>query len=149
MSNLDNLKKLREETGISIALCKKALDQSKGDIDEAKKLLSSWGEDLAGKKAGRATNEGAIFSYIHHNLKVGVLLELLCETDFVAKNDSFQSLGRDIALQIASTDPENAADLLKQEFIKDTSKTIEQLLKDSILKIGENITLGRFIRYGI
>lgn len=147
--DIDILKQLRAETGVSFSLCKKALEEASGNLEAAKKLLSKWGVEKAEGKADRETKEGSVFSYIHHNKKVGVLVEVLCETDFVAKNEDFQVLGRDIALQIASTNPENAEELLKQEFIKDPSKTIDQLVKEHILKIGENLTVGRFTRYTI
>lgn len=147
--DIKKLKQLREETGVSFSLCKKALEESDNDIEKAKKLLSKWGIERASGKAGRATHEGALFSYIHHNKKVGVLVELLCETDFVAANSDFQSLGKELALQIASVNPESVEELLKSEFIKDPTKTIDSLIRESILKIGENIAPGRFIRYSL
>lgn len=144
---MENLKKLREMTGVSFSLCKKALDESNGDMEKAKKLLSKWGVEKAEGKSDRVTKNGSVFSYIHHNKKVGVLLEILCETDFVAKNSDFQELGNNIAMHIASMKPENLDELLKQEYIIDSSKTIETLLKEAILKIGENLKLGNFVRY--
>ena len=147
--DIDKLKQLREETGVSFSLCKKALDESEESIDQAKKILTRWGIEKAEGKADRETKEGAIFSYIHHNKKIGVLVEVLCETDFVARNDDFQNLGRDISLQIASTNPENNETLFGQEFIKDPSKTIDQIIKEAILKIGENITIGKFTRFSL
>ena len=147
MSNLDNLKKLRGETGVSFSLCKKALDEAENDIEKAKKLLSKWGVEKAEGKAGRDTKNGSIFSYIHHNNKIGVLLEIFCETDFVAKNSDFQELGNNIAMHIASMKPENSEELLKQCYIIDPSKTVETLLKEAILKIGENLKIGNFVRY--
>lgn len=146
---MDKLKQLRQETGVSYSLCKKALDEAKGDLSAAKKLLSEWGESVAAKKAGRSTSEGAVFSYIHHNKRIGVLLTVLCETDFVARNSEFLQLGQDIALQIASIDPKDTQELLTSEFIKDPTKTISQLLKEHIVKIGENITIGEFARFEI
>ncbi|OGK18749.1 translation elongation factor Ts [Candidatus Roizmanbacteria bacterium RIFCSPHIGHO2_02_FULL_40_13b] len=143
------LKELRELTGVSFSLCKKALDESGNDIEKAKKLLNEWGIEKAASKDGRETKEGAIFSYIHHNKKIGVLVELLCETDFVAKNSDFETLGKHIASQIAFLNPKDAAILLKSESVREPGKTIDVLIKESILKIGENIILGRFTRYEI
>ena len=134
-------------TGVSFSLCKKALDESGNDMEKAKKLLSKWGVEKAEGKSERETKNGSVFSYIHHNKKVGVLLEILCETDFVAKNSDFQELGNNVAMHIASMKPENAEELLKQDYIMEPSKTIETLLKEAILKIGENLKLGNFVRY--
>lgn len=147
MRNLDNLKKLREETGISFTLCKKALDESGDNMEAAKKLLSKWGVEKAEGKADRVTKNGSVFSYIHHNKKIGVLLEIFCETDFVANNSDFQELGNNIAMHIASMKPENLEGLLKQEYVMSQDKTIETLLKEAILKIGENLKIGNFVRY--
>ncbi len=147
MLDIKKLKKLREETGISIALCKKALDETKNNIEKAKKLLSKWGIENVKDKAGRITSQGAIFSYVHHNKKVASLVELLCETDFVSRNDDFQKLGHEIAMQTASTTTSNVNELLKQEYMRDPSIKISDLVKEAVLKFGENIKIGRFIRW--
>jgi elongation factor Ts len=147
MSDIKKLKQLREETGISFNMCKKALDESHDDIEKAKKLLSQWGIEKAESKSNRETKQGSLFSYIHHNKKVGVMLELLCETDFVASNDEFQQLGSTIAMQIASMKPENKEELLKQPFVKDPKTTVDNIIKEKIHKIGENIIIGRFERW--
>ena len=102
----------------------------------------------AEKKQERAANAGRIESYIHND-RVGVLLEIHCETDFVAKADPFRELAHNVAMQIAAMDPETAEDLLAQEFIKDTSMTVEELIKAAIAKLGENIKVGRFVRFEI
>lgn len=149
MSTIDNLKKLREETGVSYALCKKALVKTKGDVDSAKTLLSRWGADIAKKKSKRSTSEGAVFSYIHHNKKIGVLISLKCETDFVARSKDFISLGSNLALHIASSDPGNTQELLAQEFVKTPDVSIGQLIKNTVLKLGENITIDEFVRFSI
>lgn len=143
------LKQLREETGVSFSLCKKALEESGNDIEKAKKLLQEWGIEKAASKGDRETKEGAIFSYIHHNKKIGVLVSLLCETDFVGKNSDFEDLGKHIAGQIAFLNPKTAEDLLQSESIREPGKTIETLIKESILKLGENISLGQFTRFEI
>jgi elongation factor Ts len=144
---MENLKKLRELTGVSFSLCKKALDEAGNDIEKAKALLSKWGVEKAEGKMNRETKQGSIFSYIHHNKKIGVLLEIQCETDFVANNSDFQELGNNIAMHIASMKPENTEELFKQEYVMDSSKTIETLLKEAILRIGENLKIGKFVRY--
>lgn len=146
MTDLSLLKQLREETGVSVSLCKKALDECKGDLEKAKKLLLSWGAEKVASKASRATGQGALFSYVHHNKKIAALVELLCETDFVAANSDFQHLGNEIAMQIASTAPKTIDELTKQEYIRDPSKKIEDLLKEAVLKFGENTKIGKIYR---
>ena len=116
-------------------------------MEEAKNLLRKWGKDLANKKAGRGTEQGIIASYIHSNKKMGVLLELTCETDFVAKSDDFQKLAHELCLQIAAFKEDTP--FLNQPWIKDQSKTIEELIKEYIVKLGENIKAEKFVRYEI
>jgi len=147
MISIDQIKQLREETAVSISECKKALEQTKGDTKKAKEILKKWGRYLANKKAGRGTEQGIIESYIHPNKKIGVLLEINCETDFVAKSENFQKLAHELCLQIAAVREE--IPILKQPWIKDESKTIQDLLNEYIAKIGENITIEKFIRYEI
>jgi elongation factor Ts len=151
MANIDlkTLKKLRDETAASIADCRLALDESNGDYKKALLWLQKRSVEKAEKKAGRTTSEGLIEAYIHQGGKVGVLLELLCETDFVAKTDDFKNLAKHICLQIAAMEPKDVAKLLKQEYIKDSSVTIEELVKSVIGKLGENITVSKFTRYEI
>lgn len=149
MSTINVLKKLREETSVSFSLCKKALDQSGNDIEKAKKLLSAWGIEQTESKLLRKTQQGALFAYIHHNKKIGVLLELLCETDFVASNSEFQLLGNALSMQIASVNSSDVSSLLDSPYIKEASKTIEALIKEYIFKLGENIKVGKFVRFEI
>jgi elongation factor Ts len=149
MITIDQIKKLREETAISIFECKKALEEAQGDFQKAKELLKKWGKDLSGRRAGRGTEQGIITSYIHANKKIGVLLELGCESDFVAKNENFQNLAHELCLQIAAMMPDNIESLLKQPWIKNGSKIIQELIDESIAQIGENIVLKRFERYEI
>lgn len=146
MVNITKLKQLREETGISIALCKKALDESDDDFKKAKKLLDEWGIQKAEAKSDRATGDGAIFSYVHHNKKIASLVELLCETDFVSKNSDYQKLGQEIAMQVASLPAKNSSELMSQEYIRDSTRKISDLVKEAVLKFGENIRIGRFVR---
>ncbi len=105
MVKIDQIKQLREETCISLAECKKALNETGGDIEKAKDILKKWGKDLAGKKSSRETGEGVIESYVHPNKKVGVLLDIRCETDFVSKGEDFQNLAHELCLQIAAAKP--------------------------------------------
>lgn len=149
MYSLDNLKKLRQETGVSFSLCKKALEEANNDLEMAKKILKKYGESFSEKKKKQATKIGAIFSYLHYNQKIAALVKLFCESDFVAKNEEFQRLGKDLVQQIASMNPKNLSQLLSQPFIKDPKKTIEQLIKEYVFKLGENIRIGKFIRYEI
>ena len=188
------VKTLREMTGAGILDCKKALEETGGNLEEAVELLRKKGIAKAAKKAGRETKEGLIHAYIHAGGRVGVLLELNCETDFVARNDLFKELANEIALQIAAMKPkyvsredvprevvekegeiireaalaegkpphiaEKIAEgrlekffkevcLLEQPYIRDDKKTIEELIKEYIAKIGENIKVSRFCRYEI
>ncbi|MDD5225599.1 MAG: translation elongation factor Ts [Candidatus Omnitrophica bacterium] len=187
-----DLTKLRELTGAGMMDCKNALVEAKGDLKTAQDVIRKKGLDIAKKKSTREAREGQIVSYIHAGGKLGVLLEINCETDFVAKNETFQSFTRDIAMQIAAAhplyvSPENipAADLekekavffeqvkdkpeqvrakiiegklmkryediclLSQKFIKDDSRTVQELLNEFIAKIGENIIIRRFVRFEV
>lgn len=141
------IKELREKTNISVMACKKALEESEGDINKALEVLRKEGVKVAEKKSERALKAGIIDAYIHSNKQVGVLIEVGCETDFVAKNENFQSFSHNVAMHIAASSPRDVEDLLKQNYIKDMDKTIENYLKEIIQKFGENIEITRFIRY--
>lgn len=110
MDSLEQIKQLREETGVSIAECKKAIEESKGDLEKAKEILRTWGKTLAGKKQSREVKAGMVISYIHPNKKVGVLLDIRCESDFVVRNENFETLAHEICLQIAAMNPEYVTD---------------------------------------
>ncbi|MFA9288504.1 MAG: hypothetical protein ACEQSA_01350 [Weeksellaceae bacterium] len=141
------LKQLRAETGVSFSLCKKALEESNNDLEAAKKKLSEWGMKKAADKAERTTSQGGVFSYVHHNKKVAALLELQTETDFVSGNEEFQKLGAELAMQAATMPAKDVEEFKKQEYIRDAGKTIEDLIKDAVLKFGENIKVARLIRW--
>jgi elongation factor Ts len=186
------VKELREKTGAGMMDCKEALKQTSGDFEKAIDWLRKKGIASASKKAGRTTKDGLVYSYIHGEGKVGVLLEVNCETDFVARTDQFKGFVRDVAMQIAAAQPqwvrpeevpaeilakekeiaieqmkasgkppavlEKIAEgkvkkffdetcLLNQTFVKDSNKTIEQLLKETIGTLGENIAIRRFARF--
>lgn len=149
MLNLQKIKQLRSNTGVSIALCNKALTEAKDDLKKAEELLKKWGLELADKKQGRETDQGAVSTYIHHNKKVGAMVVLSCETDFVAKNQDFLSLAYNLAMQIASMKPKTVKELLEQKYIKDQAIKISDLLKSNITKLGENIQISKFTRFEI
>jgi elongation factor Ts len=189
---VDLIKALREKTSASVMECKRALQEAEGDEDKAMAILKKRGIALAQKKAGRATKEGAISSYVHTGDKLGVLVEVNCETDFVARTPEFKELVSELAMQIAASDPKYIetsgipAELLEeakskfvkeieasgisqldkekllddkmkiyfaevclfdQPFIKDPAITIRELVQSKIAKFGENITIGRYIRF--
>ncbi|MBI4084507.1 MAG: translation elongation factor Ts [Candidatus Levybacteria bacterium] len=147
--NIDQLKKLRNETSASIADCREAFEDSGGDYKKALEWIKKNALSIAEKKADRATEQGIIASYIHQNGRVGVLVELLCETDFVARTDEFAKLARELAMQVAAMNPPDVETLLKQEYIRDASQTVQDLIKGVIGKLGENITVKRFQRFAI
>lgn len=147
--SVESIKKLREATGAPVVRVKKLLDELKGDEAKALEILTKEGFEKVAKRADRATTEGKIGSYIHHTGKVACIVELLCETDFVSRNELFEELAKNVALHIASMNPKDTEELLSQDFIKDPSKTIEDLVKDVIVKTGENIQIGRFSRIEI
>ena len=149
MATIDQIKQLREETGVSPAEIKKALEQSQGDIEKAKELLRTWGKTLAGKKLSREARQGIIETYIHPNLKTGTILDIRCESDFVAKSKEFKNLAHEICLQIAAMSPEETVTLMSQSWIRDETKTIKDLIGEAVAKVGENIEIKRFTRYEI
>lgn len=146
--NIDDIKKLRNETGAGIADCKEALSLSKGSLTKAKEWLKKKGLDKASSKTDREVKAGIVETYSHGG-KVGVLVEVLCETDFVARTEDFKSLAHELSLQIASMNPSSVEELLAQEYIRDNSLTVEQLIKSVIGKLGENIQVGRFERIAL
>lgn len=147
--SLDLLKKLRQETMEGVSDCRQALEDANGDFEKAKKLLRERGLAKAEKKAGKETGEGIVASYIHANGKIGVIVALNCETDFVAANDEFKKLAHEIALHIAATNPKDVPELMAQGFIRDPQVTISDLIKGTIAKIGENIIVTKFSRIEI
>jgi elongation factor Ts len=149
MVNIGQIKKLREETEVSISECKKALTEAKGDLRKAKEILKEWGKNFAKKRIEKEAKQGIIESYIHSNKKVGAMIELCCETDFVAKSPDFQKLAHELALQIAAINPSEENPLFNQLWIRDETKTIKDLIDEYIAKLGENIIIKRFVRYEI
>lgn len=149
MVDINLLKKLRNETSVSLADCRKALEESNNDYKKALDYLKKTGLEKAAKKTDRETSQGLIESYIHQNGRVGALVEVLCETDFVARTDEFKNLVHEICMQTAAMNPKDVNALLKQEYIRDNSKTIEVLVKETIAKLGENIVVKRLQRFEI
>ena len=152
MISAEMVKQLREMTGAGMLECKKALEEAQGDIEKAKEILRIRGLAKAEKKAGRETKEGIVQAFVSEDRKVGVILELNCETDFVAKNEKFVELALTIAKHIASVS-ENAnrsgtfEDISQQLLYSDPSQKVEDLVKSAIAKIGENIKLSRWARF--
>ena len=146
--SVNQIKELRDLTGAGIVDCREALTEANGDLEKAKEVIKKKGLERAASKGDREVKAGLIEVY-SHNGKVGVLVELFCETDFVAKTEDFKTLAHDLALQVASMNPENVEDFLKQEYIRDNSLTVDQLIKSAIGKLGENIQVGRFERVAL
>lgn len=143
------LKRLRNETSVSLADCRKSLEETNNDYKKALEWLKKAGLEKAAKKSDRETSQGLIESYIHQTGRVGSIIEILCETDFVARTDEFKNLSHAIAMQVAAMNPKDVPALLKQEYIKDSSKTIENLIKEVIAKLGENIVVKKLQRFEI
>jgi elongation factor Ts len=143
------IKSLREFTGLSIMECKKALEEANGDRDRALAILKTSGASISAKKSGRILGAGTVASYIHASSAVGSMVELLCETDFVARNPEFKEIAHDIAMHIAAMNPESLEELLQQSYIKDSERTIENLVNGATQKFGERTEVGRFTRYSI
>jgi len=144
MADVEKVKHLRDTTGLSFDQIKKALDKAKGNMDKTMKILKAHGIAAAQKRASREVKEGIVDAYIHATKKLGAIVEVLCETDFVAKNSEFQKLAHDLAMHITAARPETVEDLLGQPFIKDQDITIKDLISQYIAKLGENIQVGRF-----
>jgi len=149
MTTIDQIKKLRMETGAGVVDTKKALEESDGDSEKAKKLLQERGVAKAAKKTDREAADGLVATYVHTNGKIASMVELFCETDFVARTEDFKKLAKELAMQVAATNPEDADELLNQEYIRDPKKKIQDLVNEAIAKVGENIRIGKFARFQI
>ena len=159
---VEAIKELRELTGVGMLDCKNALEEANGDLEKAKQILRRRGIAVAEKRAGRETAQGLVEAYIHPDGRLGALVELNCETDFVARTDDFRTLAHDLAMQVAATEPRYVAPdelpsdsdgdprdlcLLAQPFIKDPVRSVQDMINDSIAKTGENIRVRRFQRF--
>jgi elongation factor Ts len=145
----DMIKSLREETGISIMQCKRALEEAKGDMEQARVALRTIAAAQAEKKSDRIIGAGIIAAYIHGNKKMGVILELSCETDFVAQNEEFVAAANQIAMHIGAMEPVDIESLLEQSFIMNPELTVKQIIDALIQKTGERVEIARFVRYSI
>jgi elongation factor Ts len=146
---INQVKKLREELGLGIMEIKAALEEAKGDEAKAKQILKDKGFAKAEKRAEREVKAGRVATYTHTTGMVGAMVELLCETDFVAKNEEFIGVSRDLCLQVVAMDPATVEDLLEQEFIKDGSLKIKDIVTALSAKFGENIKIGRMARFSL
>ena len=146
--NVDQVRELRNITGAGIMDCKRALEAAKGDYEKAKALIAEQGITKAAKKEERTTGAGHLELYLHSG-RVGVMLELRAETDFVTRSEQFKELAKNVAMHIAAMNPQTIEELLAQPYVKDESQTIENVIKAVIGKIGENIRVERFARYQI
>jgi elongation factor Ts len=140
----EQVKELRDKTGVSVMECKKALEQAEGDMDAALKILGERAAASVGKKADRTLGAGTIAAYIHSNKQVGAMVSLACETDFVSKNEEFVALAYDIAMHISAMRPATREELLAQPFIKDSEKTIADLISGATQKFGERLEIADF-----
>lgn len=147
MATKDDVKRLREETGAGIMDCKRALEEAKGDFEKATVLIKERGLAKAQKKSDREAKEGVVEAYVHAGGRIGALVELSSETDFVARNPDFRGLAREIAMQVAAMDPKDVDELLEQAYIRDASKTIGELVTTIAASTGENVRVRRFQRF--
>ena len=143
----EQIKKLRAKTKAGVMDCRRALEESGGDMKKAEEWLRKKGIESASKRAGRETKQGLIEVYTHNDDKIIGIVELLCETDFVARTDEFKQLAHELAMQVAAMNPKNVKELLKQPWIRDEKKTINSLVKEAISKTGENIVVKRIARF--
>ena len=147
--NADQVKKLRGETGTGVMDARRALIEADGDFEEAKKILKAKGAEAVEKRVERTTSQGLIETYTHTGGKVGSMIHLACETDFVAKTDEFKKLALEIAMQVAAMNPENTDELLKQEYIRDSGKSVKELVAETVSKTGENIQIKKIARFAL
>ena len=145
---MSQIKDLRASSGAGMMDVKKALEVTDGDMKKAVEWLRKKGLERAENKSDRATGVSRVFSYVHFNGLVGAMVQLSCETDFVAKTDDMGKLGQELAMQVASMNPENVEEFLKQDYLKDSKKTIEKLVKEVSGKTGENVVVSKIVRLG-
>ena len=149
MANTNLIKELRDKTQMSIKEIRKALEEAGDDVGKALEFLKKQGAKIAEKRAEREAKQGVIEAYIHGNGKIGALIDLRSETDFVARNEQFRQLAHDIAMQVASMDPKDVDELMSQPFVKNQDLTVDELIKEYIGKLGEKIKVERFIRFSL
>ncbi len=147
MITTEQIKELRDLTGISVMQCKKALEEAEGDKEKALLVLRARSSAIADKKGDRELGAGVVEAYVHSNKMTGVIIKLSCETDFVARNEEFVTMARDVAMHITAMSPENVEELLAQTFVKNPDITIKQLLDGGVQKFGEKIEVSQFARF--
>lgn len=145
----DVVKELRDKTGVSVMECKKALEAAGGNMEKALEVLRARSIEIAAKKQDRTLGAGIVASYVHAGSQVGAMIVFSCETDFVAKNEAFTTLARDIAMHAAAMHPSSAAELLEQPFIKDQNKTIGTLLSEATQKFGERVEVSQLSVFSV
>jgi len=143
------VKKLRDETGAGVMAAKAALEEAQGGFEKAKEILRKKGEEVVSKKAARQTAEGLIETYVHAGGKIAGVVELNCETDFVARTDEFRHLARELAMQVVAMNPQTVDELLTQEYIRDPNRKVGDLIKEVIVRTGENIKVGKIARFSL
>ena len=159
-ASVADIRAIRADTGAGVMDIKRAIEDAEGDLDKARELLGQRGSQFSAKRAERETREGLVTAYVHPGRPLGALLELNCETDFVARTEDFTTLARDIAMHIAAMAPTRISDdderdqddgpaLLTQPWFRDGSQTVEQIIQAAVAKLGENIRVGRFSRFEI
>ena len=142
--NIEDIKKLREKTGAGVSDCREALEESDGNLNRAEEILQKKGIEKAAKKTDREVKAGAVFSYVHHTGRLGSMVAVACETDFVAKTDDFLKLGKGLAMQVASARPQTVENLLDGEYIRDPARKVSDVIKEVIGKLGENVQVVDF-----
>jgi len=145
MEGIEQVQELREKTGAGVMECKRALEEAHGNFDDAVRILHERGIAKVAKRADRVAGAGMIKSYIHND-RIGVLLDLRAETDFVVHSDPFKALAQELVMQVAATNPQNTAELLAEPYIRDESRKVQDIVNDAIAKVGENILVNAFFR---
>jgi len=143
--NVGDVQKLREATGAGVMECKKALTEAKGDFEKAKEIIHERGLAKVEKRSGRETGAGLVQTYLH-NERIGVILDVRAETDFVVRSEPFRELAKELVMQIAAMNPADTEELLAQPYIKDDKRTVDDIIKEVIAKVGENIRVNAFHR---
>lgn len=147
--NAELVKELREETGAGVMDVRKALLETNGDKGKAKEILKAKGEAAVAKRSERETQAGVIETYVHSGGKVGAMVFLACETDFVAKTDEFKKLARELAMQVAAMNPTSVDELIEQDYIREAGKTIKQLITEVVARTGENVQVKKIARFSL
>ena len=146
---MQDIKVLRDKTGAGIMEVKKALEEAKGNEKKAKEILKKQGLKKIAKRAGKQTNEGQVMAYIHNGGRVGAMVKVMCETDFVSKSDDFKNMCKELAMQVASMNPKNVKDLLAQDYIRDTSKKVKDLVDEVGARVKEKVVVEEIVRLSL